>query len=157
FGLNDIPYEDLTFPTPNGKIQIQDSIIELYNREPSQDRGQNEFFLLSPGHKYFIHSQMGEINKKFKEVFKKIYLNPSDIKSIGLKAKDEVFVSNKFCKGKFLLEQNHALKPGTALIYSGLPFANMLYKNANYFTSETPEESKLSGAYFSTIVKVSRA
>jgi anaerobic selenocysteine-containing dehydrogenase len=158
FGLNDIPYEDLNFPTLNGKIQIQNSTLELF--DPKQNfllqRGQNEFYLLSPAHKYFIHSQMGEIHKEFEDIFGKIFLYPSDIESIGLKPNEEVLVSNKFSKGNYILNQKNALKPGTALIFSGLPFADAVYKNVNFFASEKPEESNLSGAYFSTIVRVSK-
>jgi anaerobic selenocysteine-containing dehydrogenase len=158
FELKDIPYEDLVFPTPNGKIQVQNTSLELFNPELnfSLPRGQNEFYLLSPAHKYFIHSQMGQLHENFKNVFNKIYLHPSDIKSIGLKPKDEVVVSNKFSEGRYILEQNSALKPGISLIYSGLPFANALFKNANFFTPEKPEESELSGAYFSTLIKISK-
>lgn len=158
FGINDIPYEDLNFPTLNGKIQIQNSTLELFH--PKQDffsrRGQNEFYLLSPAHKYFIHSQMGEIHKEFKDIFGKIFLNPSDIEQIGLKQDEEVLVSNNFSKGNYILNQDFTLKSGTALIYSGLPFADAEYKNVNFFASEKPEESKLSGAYYSTIVRISK-
>ncbi|MFX1287258.1 MAG: molybdopterin dinucleotide binding domain-containing protein [Promethearchaeota archaeon] len=156
FGINEIPYENLNFPTLNGKIQIQTSNLELFDSERDSliHRSQNEFYLLSPAHKYFIHSQMGGIHKEFEEIFGKIFLNPDDIESIELQPKEEVLVSNKFGEEKFILEQNGNLKPGTALIYSGLPFANTIYKNANFFTPERPEESELSGAYFSTIVKI---
>ncbi len=158
FGINDIPFEDLNFPTFNGKIQIQHSDLELF--DPKLDfllhRNQNEFHLLSPAHKYFIHSQMGEIHREFESVFSKIFLNPYDIESVGLKIHENVLVSNKFGEAKFILDQNSALKSGIALIYSGLPFANTLYENVNFFTSEKPEESQLSGAYFSVIVKISK-
>ncbi len=158
FGINDIPFEDLNFPTFNGKIQIQLSNLELF--DPKLDfllhRNQNEFYLLSPAHKYFIHSQMGEIHREFENVFGKIFLNPYDIESIGLKLHENVLVSNKFGEARFILDQNNALKSGTALIYSGLPFANTLYENVNFFTPEKPEESELSGAYFSVIVKISK-
>jgi anaerobic selenocysteine-containing dehydrogenase len=158
FRLNDIPYEDLNFPTFNGKIQIQKSTLELFDpkRKYLLQRGQNELYLISPAHKYFIHSQMGEIHKEYNEDFSKIFLNPSDIELIGLKTKDVVLVSNKFSEGKFIIDENFALKSGTALIYSGLPYPNSSSKNANFFTSEKPEESELSGAYFSVIVKITK-
>jgi len=158
-GVNDIPFKDLNFPTFNGKIQIQPSTMELF--DPELDfllhRNQNEFYLLSPSHKYFIHSQMGEIHREFENDFGKVYLNPNDLESMGLKPNEKVLVSNQFGKVKFILDQNNALKPGTALIFSGLPFANTQYENVNFFTSEKPEESKLSGAYFSVIIKISKA
>ncbi|KKM13205.1 hypothetical protein LCGC14_1718610, partial [marine sediment metagenome] len=158
FGVDDIPFRDLKFPTINGKIQIQPSNLELF--DPKQDfllhRSQNQFYLLSPAHKYFIHSQMGEIHREFKNDFGRVYLNPYDIESLGLKPNKKVLVSNQFGGGNFIIDQNSALKSGTALIYSGLPFANTQYENVNFFTSEKPEESKLSGAYFSVIIKISK-
>ena len=158
FGINDIPYKDLNFPTFNGKIQIQDSDLRVFDSKLDFliHRSQNEFYLLSPAHKFFIHSQMGVIHKKFVDVFGKIFLNPYDIESNELKPNDEVLVSNNFRKAKFILDQNSTLKSGTALIYSGLPFDNTEHENVNFFTSEKPEESKLSGAYFSVIVKISK-
>ncbi|MHA1459658.1 MAG: hypothetical protein ACTSQR_08365, partial [Promethearchaeota archaeon] len=107
-------------------------------------------------HKYFIHSQMSEIHGEFENVFGKIYLNPYDIELIGLKLHEDLLVSNKFGKAKYNLGENSDLKSGTALIYSGLPFAHSDYKNVNIFTPETPEESRLSGAYFSAIVKITK-
>ena len=119
-------------------------------------RNKNEFYLLSPSHKYFIHSQLGEIHKDYKKIFSKIFLNPSDIESLGLKPNDEVLVSNEFSKARYKLDRNIALKPGTALIYSGSPFVNKEHENVNIFTPDKPEESGNSGAYFSTVVKISR-
>ena len=158
FGINNIPYRDLNFPTFNGKIQIQSSDLELF--DPELDfllhRNQNEFYLLSPAHKYFIHSQLGEVHKEFENVFGKIFLNLYDIELFGLELNEKVLVSNKFNEAQFILDRNDDLKSGTALIYSGLPFTNSAYENVNFFTPEKPEESELSGAYFSVIVKISK-
>ncbi|MBY9020410.1 MAG: molybdopterin-dependent oxidoreductase [Candidatus Lokiarchaeota archaeon] len=158
FGINDIPHEDLNFPTFNGKIQILNSDLELFNPELDflLPRSRNEFHLLSPAHKYFIHSQLGDIHEEFENVFGKIFLNPHDIELIGLKLKEKVLVSNKFSEAKFILDQSSALKSGTVLIFSGLPFANTVYKNVNFFTPGKPEESELSGAYFSVLVKITK-
>ncbi len=158
FGINDVPYKDLNFPTFNGKIQIQSSDLELFDLKLDflLHRNQNEFYLLSPAHKSFIHSQLGEAHKEFENDFGKIFLNLYDIKSIGLEPNVKVLVSNKFNEAQFILDQNDDLKSGTALIYSGLPFANSAYENVNFFMSEKPEESQLSGAYFSVAVKISK-
>jgi len=112
FGINDILFEDLNFPTINGKIQIQSSDLELFDPkiEYLLHRNQNEFHLLSPAHKNFIHSQIGEIYREYESVFGKIFLNPYDIESTGLKIHEMVLVSNKFSEAKFILDQNSALK-----------------------------------------------
>jgi len=158
FDVNDVPFNDLKFPTSNGKIQIHQTDIEIFNQNLDLvlKRKDNEFFLLSHSHKYFIHSQMGEIHGEFENVFGKIFLNSYDIDSIGLKLHENVLVSNNFGEAKYILGENSDLKPGTALIYSGLPFTDSEYKNVNIFTPETSEESRRSGAYFSTIVKITK-
>jgi len=158
FDGNDVPYNDLIFPTSNGKIQIHQTDIEIFdqNLDLVLKRKDDEFYLLSQSHKYFIHSQMGEIHGEFENVFGKIFLNLYDIESVGLKLHEKVLVSNKFGEAKYILGENSNLKPGTALIYSGLPFAHSDYKNVNIFTPETSEESRLSGAYFSAIVKITK-
>jgi len=158
FDINDVPYNDLIFPTSNGKIQIHQTDIEIFDQSLDfvLKRKDDEFYLLSHSHKYFIHSQMGEIHGEFENVFGKIFLNPYDIELIGLKLHEKVLVSNKFGEAKYNLEENSDLKSGIALIYSGLPFMHSDYKNVNIFTPETSEESRLSGAYFSTIVKITK-
>lgn len=158
FDIDDIPFNDLKFPTSNGKIQISHSHIKLF--DPTTDillhRNRDEFYLLSPSHKYYIHSQFGEIHEEFKKAFSKVFLHPIDIESLRLKPNEEVLVSNDLGEAKYILDQNNSLKPGTALIYSGLPFVDNEYKNVNFLTPDTPEESGLSGAYFSTVVKISK-
>ena len=158
FDSNDVPFNNLKFPTSNGKIQIHQTDIEIFNHNLDLvlKRKDDEFYLLSHSHKYFIHSQMGEIHGEFENVFGKIFLNSYDIDSIGLKLHEKVLVSNKFGEAKYILGENSDLKPGTALIYSGLPFTDSDYKNVNIFTPETSEESRRSGAYFSTIVKITK-
>ncbi|MHA1459486.1 MAG: molybdopterin-dependent oxidoreductase [Promethearchaeota archaeon] len=158
FDINDVPFNNLIFPTSNGKIQIHQTDIEIFNKNLDLilKRKDDEFYLLSQSHKYFIHSQMSEIHREFENVFGKIFLNPYDIELFGLNLHEDVLVSNKFGEAKYNLGENPNLKSGTALIYSGLPFAHSDYKNVNIFTPETPEESRLSGAYFSAIVKITK-
>ncbi len=158
FDINDVPFDNLIFPTSNGKIQIHQTDIEIFdqNLDLVLKRKDDEFYLLSHSHKSFIHSQMGEIHGEFENVFGKVFLNPYDIKSIELKPHENVLVSNKIGKAKYILGENSDLKPGTALIFSGLPFVHSDYENVNIFTPEKPEESELSGAYFSAIVKITK-
>ena len=158
FNINEVPFNNLIFPTSNGKIQIHQTDIEIFdqNLDLVLKRKENEFFLLSQSHKYFLHSQMGEIHREFENVFGKIFLNPYNIESIGLKLHENVIVSNKFGEAKYILGENSDLIAGTALIYSGLPFPHSDYKNVNIFTPEMSEESGYSGAYFSTIVKITK-
>ena len=158
FDINDVPFNNLIFPTSNGKIQIHQTDIEIFdqNLELLLPRKEDEFYLLSQAHKYFLHSQIGQLREEYASIFGTIYINPIDGKSLGLTPDQKVVVSNKYGEAKYTLGENSDLKPGTALIYSGIPFAHTEYKNVNIFTPEMSEESGLSGAYFSTVVKITK-
>jgi len=158
FDFNDVPFNNLIFPTSNGRIQIRPTDIEIFDQKFDivPQRKENEFYLLSQSHKYFLHSQIGQLHQEYANVFGTIYINPIDTSLLGLTPNQEVLVSNKNGKAKYNLGENSDLKPNTALIYSGFPFPNAEYKNVNIFTPEMAEESGRSGAYFSTIVKITK-
>ena len=158
FSINDVPFNNLLFPTSNGKIQIHQTDINIFdqNLDLILQRKQDEFFLLSQAHKYFIHSQLGQLHEEHASIFGTIYINPIDVKLLDLTPDQKVLVSNKYGKAKYVLAENSDLKPGTTLIYSGFPFAHTDYKNVNIFTPGVAEESGLSGAYFSVIVKITK-
>lgn len=155
FNQNDIPFKDLSFPTSNGRIQASGSYFQ-FGKNKFFNRKENEFFLISPSHKYFIHSQLGQINYQYLEVFNKIFLNKIDIENLGLEIGEEVLVSNKYGKCKYFLGELMSLKKGMALIYSGSPSASKKNLNVNFLTPDIPEESGLSGAYNSAIVTIKK-
>jgi anaerobic selenocysteine-containing dehydrogenase len=158
FDFDDVPYNNLLFPTSNGKIQIQQMDIEIFDQylDTLLQRKEDEFYLLSQSHKYFLHSQISQFHEEYAIIFGTIYVNPKDVESIDLTPDQKVLVSNKYGEAKYILGQNSDLKPGTALIYSGFPFAHSDYKNVNIFTPDISEESGYSGAYFSSIVKITK-
>ncbi|MFX1388792.1 MAG: molybdopterin-dependent oxidoreductase [Promethearchaeota archaeon] len=153
---NDVPFEDLKFPTPNNKIQ---TIGPHFNYEkPELIRRTNlkndEFKLITPSHPHFLHSQLGLLNSKYIDDFSKVYLSPRDIERIGLKIDSEVIVSNEFGKGLYKLAESSILKSRTALIYHGLSSDLKGSANANFFIPDKPEELGLSGVYNSAIVRI---
>ena len=156
FNQQQIPFDNLEFPTPNHKIQIrnlsfdfgQDFLNKRLNRKL------DEFVLISPSHSHFLHSQLGQLNSKYSKDFSKIFLNIEDIRALELNVGEEVVVSNEFGSGHYNLDELKILKPGTALIYSGGASAYEDRPNVNIFTPDIPEESGLSGAYYSTIIQV---
>ena len=158
FSRGDVPYKNLQFPTDNGKIQLN-KISFKFGAEILKEKIQrnfNEFLLLTPSYKYFLHSQLGQINNKFTKVFEKIYLNPSDIKSLKLNIGDKVIVSNNIGKANYTLDELESIISGVALIYSGSPMGLRSNYNPNVFISETPEELGHSGVYNSAIVKIEK-
>jgi len=69
---------------------------------------------------------------------------------------ENVRVSNKYATEVYSLAESPILKPGTALIYSGLSSTSEGTPNANFFTPDTPEDLGFSGAYNSAIVEITK-
>jgi anaerobic selenocysteine-containing dehydrogenase len=155
FNPDDIPFKDLFFPTSTGKIQLSDISFQ-FGKNKLFKRKENEFYLISPSHKYFIHSQLGQINNQYLDVFKKVFLNITDIQKLGLEIDKEVFVSNEYGKCKYILGELPSLKAGIALIFSGSPSGSKKNLNVNFLTSDIPEDSGLSGSYYSAIVTINK-
>ena len=156
FDQDYVPYENLHFPTPNGRIQAQGPHFEFSNHELKSrlNHKENEFLLITPSHNYFLHSQLGLLHPEYLEVFNKIFLNPADIKALNLEVSNEIWVSNEKGSAKYIIAESKALKSGVALIYSGNPSPSAKKSNVNIFTPDKPEELGLSGAYNSAVVEI---
>ncbi|MFX1494442.1 MAG: molybdopterin-dependent oxidoreductase, partial [Promethearchaeota archaeon] len=123
FDQNSVPFKTLHFPTPNGRIQIHNIQFD-FGKEQLEDRlecKKNEFLLITPSHKYYIHSQFGQLHPEYLEVFQKIFLCSLDIEKLGFKIGEKVLVSNDLGSATYFLEENNTLNSGVALIYSGSP------------------------------------
>lgn len=156
FKHNDVAFKDLNFPTLDGKIQLnnlhfQFGQLKLYQQ---LNRKKNSFFLITPSHKSFIHSQLGQLHPNHLEDFNKIYLNPLDIKKLDLRLAEEVLVSNELGNEKYIIEELNTLNIGVAMIYSGCPLGSK--RNINSLISDKPEELGLSGAYNSALISISK-
>jgi anaerobic selenocysteine-containing dehydrogenase len=158
FNKAQIPFKTLKFPTLNYKIQVQYINLRFGENELNQklNRKKNEFILISPSHSYFLHSQLGQLNSKYYEDFSRIFLNPGDIKTLDLDIGEEVLVSNEYGYAKYILAELRSLKSGIALIYSGGSSPFNQSTNVNLFTPDIPEESGLSGAYYSSVIQVKK-
>jgi len=156
FEKNYVPFKNLNFPTPNGRIQAHGPHFEFGKQELERrlNRNKNEFLLITPSHVYFLHSQLGQIHPRYLEVFHKIFLNQDDINALNLKVGNEVKVSNEYGSSKYIISESKVVKPGVALIFSGTPFPFSGNSNANLFTPDRPEELGLSGAYNSALIKI---
>ncbi len=159
FNSNDVPFNDLKFPTQTGKINLQEFNFEFGKNEINLKlkRKKNQFSLITPSHPRLLHSQLGQIQSVYLNDFNNIYLNQDDIRVNDFKKGAYVLVSNEFGEGKYILDEKNSLKSGTALIYSGLSSQNENNPNANIFTTDTPEEMGFSGAYNSSMVKIFKA
>jgi anaerobic selenocysteine-containing dehydrogenase len=158
FKKDDIPFQNLLFPTTTGKIELKNISLNFgleHLNEKLQSQS-DEFLLITPSYKYFLHSQLGQINNSFLKVFKKIYLNPIDIKKLKLKIGRLVKVSNDLGFAIYILEGFDAVKPGVALIYSGTPMGLPKSYNPNIFIPDKAEQLGCSGVYNSAIVKVEK-
>ncbi|MFX1501132.1 MAG: molybdopterin-dependent oxidoreductase [Promethearchaeota archaeon] len=158
FDSNSVPFNKLKFPTPNNQIQAIGPLFNFGKKELERKlkRSSNEFLLISPSHFYFLHSQLGQLNSRYRDEFRKIFLTSEDIKSLDLELGSEVLVSNEFGTGIYILAESPILKPRTALIYSGLSSSSKKNPNVNHFIPDKPEELGFSGAYNSAIVKIQK-
>jgi len=158
FDNDSVPFNNLAFPTSNNRIQAKGPHFNFGENELKRKlyKKKNEFLLISPSHSHFLHSQLGQINIRYIDDFNNIFLTPEDIEALDLKKGDEVLVSNEYNTGVYILEESSVLKNGTALIYSGLSSNLKESLNVNHFTLDEPEELGFSGAYNSTLVKVTK-
>jgi anaerobic selenocysteine-containing dehydrogenase len=153
FKENEIPLKDLFSLTSNKKISINKKILSENPFIPEL-KDPNEFYLISPSHQNYIHSQFGQINKSNLQDFDKIFLYPLDIQRLNLKKDTLVLVSNRYGQAEYILDESIRLRPGVALIYSGSPLSSANGSNVNLFTPQDPEISRLSGSYNSTTIKI---
>jgi len=156
FRPNDVAFGDLIFPTLNGRIQLHSPYFKFGKTEFQNQikREKNTFLLITPSHKFFIHSQLGQIQSKYLYEFNKVYINPSDIENLNLQVGEEVLISNVFGSEKYNVEESKSLKEGVALIYSGCPMD--CTRNVNTLISDKPEELGFSGAYNSAIISITK-
>ncbi len=158
YNMDSIPFENLEFPTSNNRIQAKGPHFNFGENEfmGRISKKINEFILISPSHLYLLHSQLGQVHFKYIDEFSKIFLTPEDIESLELNKGNKVIVSNEYYRGVYILEESNILKSGTALIYSGLSSILEEKTNVNHFTPSKPEELGYSGAYNSTLVKITK-
>ena len=156
FDEDDVPFKEVPFLSQYLKLNFDSNLlIEDFVNCETFSKDSNQFYLISPSHFQFIHSQFGQIHSNHLNQFEKIFLHPSDIKRLNLQINKEVTVSNRYGESIYVLDEKLELKPGVALIYSGSPFGFNKSLNVNLFTPQTPEKSHLSGSFNSAIIKIS--
>jgi anaerobic selenocysteine-containing dehydrogenase len=155
FKEDDVPLKEWFSLTSNKKIKINPKILlqDPFILEPEDI---SDFYLISPSHREYIHSQFGQINKKSLEDFENVFLHPLDIKKLNFQKNEKVLVSNRYGKAEYVVDTFEQLRPGVALIYSGSPRHSEKGINVNLFTPQNPEKSRLSGSYYSTMIKISK-
>ncbi|MHA1195869.1 MAG: molybdopterin-dependent oxidoreductase [Promethearchaeota archaeon] len=155
----EVPFKNLKFPTKNGKINLnclpKFKDIELHFDYLKINKI-NQFFLISPSHERFIHSQLGDLNPEHEEIFRTVFLNEKDIKKLKLTKGETVLVRNENGSFEFIVNELNDLKPTVALIYSGAPFPETTEYNVNFLTPRDPERTNLSGSYHSTKIYIDR-
>ena len=154
---NSIPFNNLQFPTSNKKIQIgflnfdfEKEIIDNLKKT-----SKNEFFLITPSNKYFLHSQLGELHSEKLDVFNNIYIHSDDLERLGLEENEKVLVKNKKHSSSYFIKSDTSLKKGVVCIHSG-PSSFLTETNVNHFTPATPEILGYSGSYNSAKVKIEK-
>jgi anaerobic selenocysteine-containing dehydrogenase len=158
FDHNSVPFNNLEFPTPNKRILAIGPHFNFGKKALKRkfERKKNEFLLISPSHLYFLHSQLGPLNSRYLDEFSKIFLTLEDIEFLDLIIGSKVLVSNEFGSGIYILAESPILKPGTALIFSGLSSSTKNNPNVNHFIPDKPEDLGFTGAFNSAIVSIKK-
>lgn len=158
FKHDEIPFNNLIFPTQNNRIQLGNFqfFFGLDELEQRLNRERNEFLLITPSFKNYIHSQLGQIHPNYSGVFEKVYISPEDINKFNFIRGEKVIVSNKFGSQEFTVDESQSLKSGVVMIYSGCPLNSSNKTNVNILITDQPEELGFSGSYNSAIVKINK-
>ncbi|MGV9141560.1 MAG: molybdopterin dinucleotide binding domain-containing protein, partial [Promethearchaeota archaeon] len=159
FKEDEVPYNDLYFPTSDQKIHVPLNTFNFktFEQKRLDKLGSRELFLISPSHRRFLHSQLGLIQGEYLRDFNKIFLSSMDIVNFRINIGDLVEVFNERGSAKYEVDEMRSLKKGVALIYKGQPSKiNENKPSVNIFTPSQKEKLGHSGSYFSTIVKISK-
>ncbi len=161
---NAVFLEDLVFPTPSGKIELDrvqlfpDITLQprFFKPEDEDDEKNPSYLLITPSHPRFLHSQLGSLNKSFVPDFSKIYISEIDSMKHGFTIGEKVRVFNRYAEAMFIIAIKNSLQGGVALIYSGGPIRQPNQLVVNFFTPDIHEELGRSGAYNSAMIKINR-
>ena len=158
FDIDDVPFNTLDFPTPNGRIQITGPLFKFGENSLKRKLNLklNEFILITPSHSHFLHSQLEHLNSKYVDDFNKVYLLSEDIETLNLEIGHKVIVSNDYGSETYILAESPLLKHKTALIYHGLSSSLKGNPNVNCFIPDKPEELGLSGSFNSAIIEIKK-
>ena len=157
FDEEDVPFKEIPFLSQPLKLNLDlNLLIEDFVNLETSTKDSNQFYLISPSHIQFLHSQLGQINSTYLNQFGKIFLHPSDINRLNFQIHEEVTISNRYGESNYVLDEKFELKPGVALIYSGSPFGFSRDLNVNLFTPQTPEKSHFSGSFNSAFINISQ-
>ncbi|MHA1671261.1 MAG: molybdopterin-dependent oxidoreductase [Promethearchaeota archaeon] len=157
FDEGDVPFKEVPFLSQPLKLNLDiNLLIEDFVNYETFPKDSNQFYLISPSHVQFLHSQLGQIHSNYLNQFEKIFLHSSDIERLNFQINKKVTVSNRYGEANYILDEKSELKPGVALIYSGSPFGFNRNLNVNLFTPQTPEKSHFSGSFNSATIRISQ-
>ncbi len=150
---DEVPYADLQFRTPSGKVQLYcQSLAERFGVDPlpawtespdaaSPPSGYDSdeaLELLSPAPHHFVSSSFANQDQLARrEGAPTLQLHPQDAKSRGIASGDRVEVINS--RGSFKLEArvSEDVIPGVAVTYKGFWAKQNGGRNVNWTTSDT--------------------
>ena len=166
-GMEEIPFSDLKFNTPSGKIELRSEransqwgvhVLPTYEPFEEGPRGKNKEFplsLMSPNSKNRIHSQFGML-----EVIKGLdptplmVMSPTDAVKRGISEGDKVRVFNK--RGELFIETHfdYSLRPGNVVITNG--YWNTEGANPNVLSKGRETDMGHGSAFHDNLVEVEK-
>jgi anaerobic selenocysteine-containing dehydrogenase len=167
---DEVPFFQLQFPTPSGKIEIDAIPRELKTKitdrqddqlDVSQEEGLRETLqlrLISPAAHHFVNSSLANLPTcKAREKQPTAILHPNDAQSIGLLSGDDIRLFNQYgwCLRK--LQISNSIRQGVVVAHKGY-WSNM-YPDSGINRVTTDELADVAGqsSFNSTLVNIEAA
>ncbi len=166
-GIEEIPFSDMKFLTPSGKIELLSEkasilwgvpILPSYERLEEGQKGKNSKFplsLISPNSKNRIHSQFGNLEViKALEPLPVMVMSPTDALKRGISNGEKVRVFNErgelFIKAKY----DFSLRPGNVVITNG--YWNSEGANPNMLSKGRETDMGYGSAFHDNMVELEK-
>jgi anaerobic selenocysteine-containing dehydrogenase len=164
----DVPFSDLRFPTPSGKVELYCEAMAAYGVDPLPDytppaefasRAAGQLALISGAAHHYVSSSLANLaSLRAKEGLPSIELHPLDAEPRGIATGDEVIVENErgSCRLRALVTPNVA--PGVAIAPKGnWQRLSPDGRNINWTTSDALADLGGQSTFHSNLVTVRAA
>ncbi len=167
----EVPFADLRFPTPSGKVELRSEALARQGLDPlphyeppaefrgkKQDAERVPLALISPAAHHFVSSSLANIPSLLgKEGVPFVEINPADALARGIANGDEVLIENErgSCRMRAVVSQN--VPPGVAAAPKGRwgrlgPDG----RNINWTTSDALADLAGQSTFHSNLVEITR-
>jgi anaerobic selenocysteine-containing dehydrogenase len=162
----EVPFADLRFPTPSGKVELRSEAMAAYGVDPLPQyeapaefqRGERPLALISPASHHFVSSSMAnQPSLLAKDGALSVEINPADAQARGIAHGDEVLIENArgALEARAVVTEN--VPPGVAAVPKGRwARLNPDGRNINWITSDALADLAGQSTFHSNLVEIKR-